>query len=352
MFGLFKKPKEETRSSGAGYTGDIIAARESYISGRQGVAELTGTVQSCVSLWEGALSLADVKGTELLTRRTLSIAARSLALRGEAVFLIEETGLVPCSDWDMTTRNARPLAYRLQIPEAGGGRTQTALAGEVLHFAIGRDVSAPYLGQAPLKRSILSAGLLNAVETALSEVFDYAPFGSQIIPQPESEPDKLEALGRGFRGKRGRVVLVESVNVSAAGGPMPGQDWKPFDATPDLSRAMTKESLQAARDSINMVFGILPGLANPSTTGPMVREAQRHLCQFVLQPIASGIAEEVAEKLGADVTIDTLRPLQAFDAGGRARAITAIVGALAQAKESGIDPAQAMQMVDWGNEYD
>ena len=44
----------ETRSSGGGYTAQVMQARESYISGRSGVAELTATVQSCVSLWEGA----------------------------------------------------------------------------------------------------------------------------------------------------------------------------------------------------------------------------------------------------------------------------------------------------------
>ena len=53
-------PAMEKRASGFGYTAEILAARESYISGSRGVGELTGTVQSCVSLWEGALGLADV----------------------------------------------------------------------------------------------------------------------------------------------------------------------------------------------------------------------------------------------------------------------------------------------------
>ncbi|MFV0383614.1 MAG: hypothetical protein ACK5L9_06355, partial [Paracoccus sp. (in: a-proteobacteria)] len=67
--------------------------------------------------------------------------------------------------------------------------------------------------------------------------------------------------------------------------------------------------------------------------------------------IAATMAEECTDKLGSAVTLDVMRPLQAFDAGGRARAITAIVGALAQAKEAGIDPAQALRLVDWGYEY-
>ena len=68
----------------------------------------------------------------------------------------------------------------------------------------------------------------------------------------------------------------------------------------------------------------------------------------MLQPIAAGITEEASDKLGSSVTLDVMRPLQAFDAGERARAITAIVGALAQAKEAGVDPSDALRLVDWG----
>jgi len=347
----FKRKSPETRSAMSGFTAELMAAREAYVSGRRGIAELTATAQGAVTLWEGGLGLADVKGTDMLDRRALSLTGRSLALRGEALFLIRDDGLVPCSDWDLTTRNTRPRAYRVSVSEAGGGRTETVLAGEVLHFRIGSDVGAPYYGTAPLKRAQLTAGLLNAVETALAEVYETAPLASLIVPYPEAPETDLETIARGFRGNRGKVLIRESVNVTAAGGPAPSQDWKPHDLSPDLSKSMTRETLAAARDAISMAFGILPGMISPTSTGPMVREAQRHLAQWVLQPIAVSIAEEASDKLGGTVTLDTLRPLQAFDAGGRARAITAVIGALAQAKEAGIDPTQAMQMVDWGNEY-
>src|SRR3546814_6621187 len=70
----------------------------------------------------------------------------------------------------------------------------------------------------------------------------------------------MTALGRSFRGQRGRVLLRESVAVTAAGGPDPQADWRPQDVTPDLSRAMTAETLSAARDSICTAFGVLPSL--------------------------------------------------------------------------------------------
>lgn len=349
MFGWLKRkePEAETRSSGTGYTAQVMQARADYITGVDGVAELTGTVQGCVSLWEGGLSLSDVDGTDMLTPGILALAARALALRGEAVFVIREDGLLPCSDWDLTTRFSRPVAYRVGTPDTGGGTTETVLAGEVLHLRIGADVGMPYVGQSPLRRARLTAGLLQTVETALSEVYANAPIGSQIVPFPEAPETDMDALARGFRGNRGRVLIRESVNVQAAGGPAPAQDWKASDVTPDLSKAMTRETLAAARTSIEMVYGVLPGLSNIATTGPMVREAQRHLAQWALMPIAAMIGQEASEKLGQPVTLDVMRPLQAFDAGGRARALSAIVQTLALAKEAGVDPGEALKLVDW-----
>lgn len=334
----------------SGFTAELIAARESYIAGRRGIAELTGTAQACISLWEHGLSMAEVSGTDLLDRRTMAMVGRSLALRGESVFLIRERGLVPCADWDLRTRGGKPVAYRVSVSESGGGTTTTVLAAEVLHVRIGADVAAPWAGQAPLRRASLTSALLNAVESSLAEIFENAPLGSTIIPYPESEDVSLETLSRAFRGRRGRVLMRESVSVSAAGGPVPQSDWKPADVTPDISRAMTAETLAAARDGIVAAFGLLPSMFDrKGGQGPAVREGQRHLAQWTLQPIAELLAEEATEKLGAAVKLDVITPTQSFDVGGTARALATVIGALAQAKEAGLAPgdvAAALKLVD------
>lgn len=347
MIWPFKRKTETRAASTTGYTGQLIQSRAAYITGTSGRAELTATAQGAVTLWENGLSVADVEGTDLLTRRALAIAGRMLALRGEALFYITDDTLIPVADWDLSTRLSRPTAYKLTLPDVGGGRTMTALAGEVLHFRIGADASQPWIGTAPLHRASLSADLLEIIERALCEVYGDAPLGSSIVPMPETPETDLADIARGFRGSRGRVLVRESVQVQAAGGPAPAQDWRANDLTPDLSKALMDKTLDQARDQINAAFGILPGLVNKATTGPMVREAQRHLAQWTLQPMAEGMAEECSEKLGAAIKLDTLRPLQAFDAGGRARAASGIVQALAAAKEAGVDPATALKLVDW-----
>ncbi|MEL6364333.1 MAG: phage portal protein [Pseudomonadota bacterium] len=347
----WSKPKTETRAAASGFTAEIMAARESYISGRRGIGELTGTVQTCVSLWENGLTVADVTGTDLLTPQALAIAARSLALRGEAVFLIGDDRLIPAADWDLRTRDGEPAAYRVSISEAGGGTQRTALAAEVLHFRIGADPATPYYGQAPLRRASITAGLLDALESSLRDAFETGSLGSKVLPFPFPDAEDLTRLHARFERQRGKVVLRKAIDVTGVGGP--NTDWRPVNLSPDLSVSMTGETLAAARDAICGAFGVLPALMSPATTGPLVREAQRHLASWALQPMAELMAAEASRKLAADVTLDVMRPLQAFDAGGRARAAAGIIEAISLGKQSGLsgeEIAAAFRLVDWQTE--
>ena len=332
---LFRRRAPETRASGTGFTAQVLEARGDFIAGRRGLSELTATVQGAVSLWEGGRSQAAVTGTDLLDARTLAIMARSLALRGEFVALIRDR-LVPASDWDVRTSDGRPTAYNLTISEAGGGRGATALAAEVVHVTIGTDAVTPWAGSPPLRRAQLTAALLHALEAALSEVYEQSPLGSLVTPYPETPEVSRDELARSFRGKRGRVLLRESTTVAAGGGPAPQSDWRPESLSPDLQRAMTGESLDGARHSILHAFGVLPAMLDPKATGNGVREGQRHLATWTLAPIAELVALEASEKLDASVTLDVATPLQAFDSGGRARAMKGAVDALAAAKEAGL----------------
>lgn len=345
---LFRRKPPETRAAG-GYTSALMAAREAWIAGGSGLAELTGAVQSAVGLWESGLSLADVKGTDLLTRRNLAMIARSLALRGEAVLLIRDR-LVPAIDWDLSTRDGLPRAYRLALPEISGGRHETALAGEVLHFRIGCDMATPWAGSSPLARAKLSAQTLEALEATLRDVFTDAPIGSQIVHLPEGSADDMEAMRLAFRGRRGSTLVIEGVVQATAAGMNPNIGQKPDQLSPDIEKTLADKLLTDARGAIFGVYGILPGLHNPATTGPMVREAQRHLAQLTLQPIADLIAEEASDKLGAPVSLDVVRPMQAFDHGGKARAFAAMLTAYATAKDAGLEGTtlqDALTFIDW-----
>jgi hypothetical protein len=344
--GLPANLQTETRSSGMGYTAAIMAARASYIAGVSDLGELTATVQTCVSLWEGALTSADVIGTDYLDRPTMGLLARSLALRGEFVGLIRGNRIVPAADWDLSTRDGVPRAYRVSVSEAGGATSETVLAAEVLHVRIGSDSVAPWAGTPPLRRAAISANLLHQVETALRDTWGIAPIGSQVLPLPDGSQDDMETMRAAIRGRRGSVLIVEGVAQATAAGLNPQLGQRRDDLTPDLGKAQAVAAQAAAQGAISMAFGVLPALHNPAVTGPAVREAQRHLAQWTLEPICKLISDEASAKLGAPVKIDCVRPLQAYDTGGKARAFSAMVGALAEAKAAGIDPGPILHLLD------
>lgn len=339
----------ETRATGTSYTAQMMAARADYITGTSGAGELTATVQGAVSLWEAGFAAADVEGTDLLTRRLRAVLARGLALRGEAVLYITDDALVPVADWDLQTRFGRPTAYRLSLPDVGGGETRTALAAEVVHVVTGADARQPWQGVAPLRRAGLSAGLLQTMESLLAEVYTHAPIGSAVVPFPEAGEADLQDIARGFRGARGRVLVRESVSVQAAGGTQPNTDWRPSHLDPDMQKTDALNTHGQARDAVLMAFGLLPSLVSGNLAGPQTREAQRHLCTYCLQPLADLVAEEMSEKLGQPVRLDVMRPLQAWDAGGRARAAAQVVQLMAMAQEAGVDADKALSLVGWAD---
>ncbi len=91
----------------------------------------------------------------------------------------------------------------------------------------------------------------------------------------------------------------------------------PDQLSPDLVRTLADKFLTKAKGAIYSAFGVLPGLQNPATTGPMVREPQRHLAQLILQPNAGQLAQDASEKLGGPVQIDVVGPMQAARRGRR-----------------------------------
>jgi hypothetical protein len=185
----------------------------------------------------------------------------------------------------------------------------------------------------------LSANLLHELESALRDTWKDAPIGSQVLPLPDSSPEDMQAMRLAIRGRHGSTLIVEGASQAAAAGQYVQQGQRREDLTPDLAKAQAAAHLEAAKGSVAMAFGVLPALLNPSTTGPVVREAQRHLCQWRLEPLAKLVAEEASEKLGGNVSIDVVRPLQAFDVGGKARAVLALVNA-------GLPPEAALRLVD------
>ena len=79
MWPFRRKEAVETRATGSGYTAEIMAAREAYISGRQGIGELLGDVDVGDRLpgepQRRALLLADLLDRPVVVDSTAGLVA-------------------------------------------------------------------------------------------------------------------------------------------------------------------------------------------------------------------------------------------------------------------------------------
>jgi hypothetical protein len=144
-------------------------------------------------------------------------------------------------------------------------------------------------------------------------------------------------------GQEGTSDAAAAMAQAVGAGMHPQLGKSPDQLSPDLQRTLADRMLTDAKGAILSAYGILPAMFAQNAQGPLVREAQRHLAQWILQLGAMSMAEEATNKLGGNVLIDVVRPAQAFDAGGKARA-------LATAKEAGLDGAtvqDALKFIDW-----
>ena len=295
--------------------------------------------------------VADVpeRWQSIATPRRLGLIGRSLATRGQAVFLIDTSGanieLVPATDWDVTTRGGEPVAYRLQIPEAGGGHQVTALAAEVVDVRINADVTTPWHGVSPLRKSSLTADVLAAIECGMGEVMA-GTWGSQVLPTPELQEEQRTQLEDKLGGRRGGLTPVESTRVNASGGPMPVNDWVPSNLTPDLRGLELGQHWEAVRSTILAAFGVPPILFSSLAQNAALREGQRHAVLWTMAPIAKLASAELAAKLDdPDFKLDLITPLAAADSAGRARAVNVLTS-------SSMSLNDALELVGWTEKND
>jgi hypothetical protein len=159
----------------------------------------------------------------------------------------------------------------------------------------------------------------------------------------------MAAMRSAIRGKRGSTLIVEGVAQATAAGMNPQIGQRRDDLTPDLHRAEAGALWSRSRGAVAECFGIPAAFFNAASTGPVFREIERHLVTYTLLPIAKLIEAEASGKLGGAITIDVERPFQSWDNGARARSMSAIIKAMAEAKEAGIDPEKAMRLVGWSD---
>ena len=306
--------------------------------------EALGAVEAAAGLWSRAFASATVEPSTIVTNAlspaVLAAIGRNLAVRGEAVFVLDVNGVVEltqASSWKVSG-GVRPETWRyaVELPLPSGGVVKRNLgAEEVLHLRYATRPAKPWVGISPLGMADETRALATWIERRLAEEASTAT--SYVLPLPEAaDVDKLKA---DIKGGRGRLHIVETTSTGWGDGTAaaPRQDWKSNRLGADPPEALGK----LRSDVKNDIFGVYGIPSSIHGTGGSARESYRQFLSSTILPLAKLVVEELADKLDTPTLALDFTELRAADIAGRARAygvlITAGMSSEEAAEATGLD---------------
>lgn len=306
--------RAETRD----YTDAIVEALVEATADDEPMGGPPAAVACAAGLLGRALAVAELAPENLLTAPlTPSVRARigtEMVVHGGSLHVIHVDG---------QTVELEPVEPD-QWERSGGdyligpaGDRRRVSAEQILHVRWAGGDTPP--GEGPTMR------LLRGVERALAHEADQQT--AYLIPAPgDPESPTWEAVERALKRPRGRRALVST--MADGGGDRnsrPDQDWgqKRMGIEPPEEVVQLRSEAQAA---VLGAIGFHPAFLNAAANGDALKEAQRYVLHFLLQPAALFLAEEIQAKLGVSPTLD-FSALRAADIRAKAQALGTMVGA-------------------------
>ena len=336
-------PNEGERAAG-GFTDLRVGELERIAGGVQG-AETLAAAQASVSWWERCCSALMVEDgnehTTGLTPHLLGIAARSLAVFGNSVFVIEATPggvvLLPASSYDVTG-GPDPVTWVYRCDLVGSTKTEVrrvASAG-VLHFRVGQDRSEAWYGIAPLRRSSLTAILARRLEVALADEAT-VPISRLlgITSQKVGAERMMDALDH--RSGTAGIHIYHGV-----------ENGKPNRVGPEpLENEVTLRG-QIAHEIVSL-FGLSPLLFDVRADGQSLREARRAFIATTLAGLTRMMENEIAVKLMAPGVRLSMSRLFVVDEETAALSVSRRSSAFAKLTAGGVAMERALKLAGLEN---
>ena len=207
----------------ASYTDAFVGALLDAAGGQVVDAGTTAQVEFAAGMWQRTVSSAEVEPSHLgslITPDVLGSIARGLVLRGQAVGIIEDGGLVLASDCEVTG-GPQPSTWRFRVTLDGPTKSTTFTVGydDMLLFQWSADPSRPWAGIGPLSRASVSAALLARLEGRMSEEASRG-LGTSVERSRHRLRDNLQ-VARGledFEGQDGLCPHVEELGQRGGEG--------------------------------------------------------------------------------------------------------------------------------------
>ena len=294
-------------------------------------SEALAAVEIAAGLWSRAFASAtvapDTLATRALTPSVLAALGRGLALRGEAVFMIDVDGgllLTQAASWTVEG-GTRPESWRyvVDLPMPGGRGVKRAVgADSVVHVRYAVRPSQPWAGVSPLGLAAETATLAGWIERRLAE--ETSTVSAYLMPLPEMKGDTAD-LKTDLKTGRGRLLLVDTTagGWSAGKAAAPRADWQSvrLGANPPATLGTLREDVKG---DVLSAFGVPAALHSSAAAS---REGYRQFLQGTIAPLSKLVAEELSDKLDVPGLAFDFRELRAADVASRARAYGVLIGA-------------------------
>ena len=293
-------------------------------------------IQACLSLWERGIG--SVRMTQNMRVADLhghmSMIGRSLALKGEAAFLIEPMGsrvrLRPASTLSVIgPDDPEKWLYLITLAAPSGTSTYRVLGERVLHFRVGASVQEPWRGRSPLTENCVK--LPAAIENVLRKEAALLP--GKIF--------KIATLSVGSEQHQEFIKMVRKGGVSALSmGAEQLEDVMSYGPRYDAPIVSLRDQLS---NSVLAAYGVPPALLDVRPSGNSAREAARRFYAGTIMPIVTAMQREIEYKLAPGIMLD-VPVADMIDEDVRSRAITRRAEAAMKLKELGMANAEALRV--------
>lgn len=303
-------------------------------------ADALGAVEICAGLWSRAFASAQVQpagaATDALTASLLGSIGRELAIRGEAVYLIDVDRdglkLTPAAAWDITgSASPETWMYELKLEGPSGTTTRVVPGAQVIHPRYAVRPGKPWKGLSPLGAATKTEQLAAWLETSLGN--EVATAHGYILALPENH--KSGGLAATMKGLKGRLFLGDTMaGAWGAGGQYaPPKDWTTtrLGASPPQALGELRTGAQA---TVMAAYGVPLGMVE-SEAASSLREQWRLFIYATIGPLGKTLAVELADKLDTPALAFNFDALAASDIQGRSRSFKQLVDAGMSIEDAG-----------------